>query len=128
MLYGGAGKDLLHGGGGGDELFGGSGADRFVFKSHLESPVYSQQIIRDFNVKERDKIDLSFMDADITTAGRQDFHFIGKAAYTGNAGDLRYQKSADTTVIAADIDGDSKTDFIIRFDHSYTVTKDFFLL
>ncbi|TWF54692.1 calcium-binding protein [Neorhizobium alkalisoli] len=88
-LHGGTGNDLLWGGHGFSALYGDEGADRFVFKSVLDSQRSIPSVIFDFSLKEKDKIDLSFMDADTTTAGRQDFHFIGKAAYSGEAGELR---------------------------------------
>jgi Ca2+-binding RTX toxin-like protein len=127
-LHGGAGNDLLWGGAGFSALYGDDGADRFVFKSVSDSAPRIPSRIFDFSLKEKDKIDLSFMDADTTTAGRQDFHFIGKAAYSGEAGELRYQKLNNGLFVAADVDGDRKTDFMLKIDGVSQVTGDFFLL
>lgn len=127
-LRGGDGKDMLYGGGGQDDLYGGAGADLFVFKSAIESVSVEWQTIQDFSLKEHDKIDLRFMDADTGKAGRQDFHFIGTDRFSGEAGELRFHKFATGTAIAADTDGDGYTDLWIRLQGQHDVTKDYFLL
>ncbi len=94
-LDGGLGDDTLIGGLGGDQLRGGGGADVFKFTSATDSgkgiatPAVRDTIL-DFGSS--DKIDLSGIDA-ITTniAGTNDvFHWIGNAAFSGVAGELRY--------------------------------------
>lgn len=127
-LYGGAGDDMLWGGSGIALLYGGAGADRFVFKAVEDARREAYSTIFDFSLKDRDRIDLSFMDADVTQEGRQDFHFIGKASYSGEAGELRYQKLTSGMFIAADVDGDRQTDFMVRIDGVNEVTKGFFIL
>ncbi len=52
-LYGGAGDDYLNGGLGNDILSGGAGADTFVFSGNE-----GDDVIREFNVKDGDHIDL----------------------------------------------------------------------
>ncbi|RYC43480.1 Ig-like domain-containing protein, partial [Pectobacterium zantedeschiae] len=55
LLYGGAGDDILIGGPGGDTLIGGAGADTFKW---LAGDI-GNDVIKDFNAKEGDRIDLS---------------------------------------------------------------------
>ncbi|MCS4064424.1 immunoglobulin-like domain-containing protein, partial [Pseudomonas putida] len=55
ILLGGTGNDTLIGGHGDDILIGGSGSDTFVWKAGD----YGNDVIKDFKVGEKDKIDLS---------------------------------------------------------------------
>lgn len=55
IIRGGAGNDIIYGGGGDDILYGGAGADTFVFKSISEG----RDTIKDFNISQGDKIDIS---------------------------------------------------------------------
>ncbi|APS31074.1 Ig-like domain-containing protein [Pectobacterium brasiliense] len=55
LLYGGAGDDILIGGAGGDTLIGGAGADTFKW----QAGDIGNDVIKDFNAKEGDRIDLS---------------------------------------------------------------------
>lgn len=59
---GGGGADIITGGGGKDILWGNAGADHFVYLLASDSPgasLLTWDIIRDFNIIEGDKIDLS---------------------------------------------------------------------
>ena len=62
----------------------------------------------------KDVIDLSRIDADITTAGVQNFTFIGSAPFSGGA-QVRYQLNPtnDTTLVQAALAGDPTADFSI---------------
>jgi hypothetical protein len=62
----------------------------------------------------KDVIDLSQIDADITTPGVQTFTFIGSAPFNGGA-EVRYQlnPSNDTTTVQAALAGDTTADFSI---------------
>ena len=55
LLYGGSGDDILIGGAGGDTLIGGAGADTFKW----QAGDIGNDVIKDFNAKEGDRIDLS---------------------------------------------------------------------
>ncbi|WP_420899348.1 Ig-like domain-containing protein [Pectobacterium versatile] len=55
LLYGGSGDDILIGGAGGDTLIGGAGADIFKW----QAGDIGNDVIKDFNAKEGDRIDLS---------------------------------------------------------------------
>ncbi|CAN7564669.1 M10 family metallopeptidase [Rhizobium sp. LjRoot98] len=129
-LFGGAGSDSLNGGRGADKLTGDAGADTFVFTSILDSTniASNRDTIFDFRGSERDRINLSGIDADTTIAGNQAFKFIGTSAFSGAAGELRYVKKASDTYIYGDVNGDRKIDFAIHLDDAITMQKGYFLL
>ena len=115
-LFGGDGNDVLNGSWGSDVLTGGLGADRFVFEEGQSAPYMGNaDTITDFNQAEGDLIDLSAIDA---IAGGEDdaFTFIGNAAFSGTAGELRYFTSDGQTFFAGDVDGDGAVDFMIKLD------------
>jgi Ca2+-binding RTX toxin-like protein len=114
-IFGDAGNDVLEGGGGDDRLTGGTGADRFRFADNFFSDPLGTDRILDFSRAERDRIDLSGMDADTVTEGTQTFRFVGTAAFTGSAGELRYEVGRDTR-IEADTNGDGAADLTILMD------------
>jgi Ca2+-binding RTX toxin-like protein len=117
-LEGGDGADLLIGGAGRDIFLGGAGSDRFDFDSAADSAMGSGDQIFDF-VTGLDKIDLSTMDAKTGTKKNDAFQFIGTSAFTGAAGQLRYETvdlvgtANDYTKILGDLNGDKIADFEI---------------
>jgi Ca2+-binding RTX toxin-like protein len=122
ILDGGAGVDTLIGGAGRDTMTGGAGADRFVFGDGDSSDVLGNaDMITDFSQSDGDRIDLRTMDA---IAGGEDdaFTFVGTDAFTGTAGELRYEQVGSETRIFGDTDGDGAADFIIRLDDQVTLT------
>lgn len=128
QLFGGAGKDALVGGAGRDILSGGSGSDRFIYKSLSDSKVQAtgRDVITDFTQK-ADRIDLSAIDAK-TGAGNQAFSFIGDAAFSGTAGELRFSKTKADTYVYADVNGDKAADFAIHLTGSLTLKVTDFVL
>ena len=130
VLFGGSGNDRVSGAAGSDALYGGKGADTFLYKRVSESisAAAGRDTIFDFVASEGDRIDLAFIDADLDTSGNQSFSFIGKAAFTGKAGQLRYERASSDTYIYGDINGDGKADLSIRLDDSMALTKGYFLL
>jgi hypothetical protein len=74
-LIGNDGIDTLTGGLGFDTLTGGKGADKFIFSSIKDAPLSHSKIevITDFSSSEKDKIDLSKIDADTSKAKDQAF-------------------------------------------------------
>ncbi|MDB5524969.1 MAG: hemolysin-type calcium-binding repeat family protein [Rhizobium sp.] len=117
-LFGQSGNDRIIGGIGGDILSGGTGADHFVFLTLEDSrfPDGGQDLITDFSRKERDRIDLSAIDADLTKDGVQDFDFVGRTDRTGPTGELSLRFENGTTTLTADTSGDTITDFGIAFE------------
>lgn len=128
-LYGQDGNDLITGGLGGDIMSGGTGRDIFNFDNKLESQekLGSRDFILDFQHLV-DDIDLSTIDAKSTAGGNQAFKFIGTALFTGEAGELRYQKSSGHTFVMADINGDGAADLMIELNKLINLTKSDFIL
>ncbi|WP_244563741.1 calcium-binding protein [Ensifer aridi] len=124
-LSGSGGNDWLHGGSGADQLVGGTGSDRFIFKAWSD---HSGDTILDFTVAQADRIDLSKIDANQGASGDQAFSFIGASAFSGNAGELRFVKSASDTYIYGDVNGDAQVDYMIRLDDAVTMWKSYFYL
>lgn len=114
-LFGDSGADVLRGGRGQDQLEGDAGADLFVFDTIADSRASSirRDTIADFTQGE-DRIIISGIDADILTAGRQAWNFIGTTAFSDTAGELRFFSTASRTVIQGDVNGDSVSDFEIE--------------
>ena len=98
-MKGNAGNDRLVGGNGVDTMVGGEGNDSFVY-AH-SSKATGGDVISDFGAG--DIIDLGVVDAKSLTAGDQAFTFIGGAAFSKAAGELRYSggtSPATSTVTA----------------------------
>ena len=116
-LVGRAGADILVGGRGVDKLAGGDGADRFVFRTgDSGATTKTADVLRDFG--KTDIIDLAGWDADATKKGDQAFDFIGRAKFSGEAGELRVLREETRTWIEGDTDGDGTADVLIRLDGS----------
>ena len=120
VLKGNGGNDVLNGLGGNDTLWGGAGADEFRF---FDNP--GNDTIADF-LSGTDKIHLTEMDANAGLAGNQAFTFIGAAAFSGAAGELRSYSDGGSNFVAGDIDGNGIADFTIDTGSSLAVAGDFF--
>ena len=69
--------------------------------------------ILDFNRGQADKIDLSDIDA-VTGGADNAFTWIGAAAFSGIAGQLRSFSSGGSHFVAGDVNGDGVADFTIQ--------------
>lgn len=135
-LFGGVGNDVISGGTGADFLTGGAGADTFTYMTNLANPrlpdstmhAAGRDTILDFARTHGDKIDLSGVDADYFTDGQQSFSFIGRAAYSGTVGELRYGVSGGTTTISADVTGDGVADIRITLDRAISLIASDFII
>jgi Ca2+-binding RTX toxin-like protein len=107
-LTGDNGSDKLIGGNGRDTMTGGTGNDIFIFRTVKE--IRSDRI-RDFTTG--DRVDLSGLDASQAEAGNQAFDFVGDTAFSGTAGELRYEALSDKLMLQGDVDGDGLADFSI---------------
>lgn len=112
----GGGADVLVGGAGRDKLTGGGGNDTFLFLDSSDSTVAQggRDSILDFHhtETERDKIDLSAIDANENTARRNDsFSLVG--AFTGHAGELLVTEVRGGFLVQGDTDGVDGADFSI---------------
>jgi serralysin len=121
QLKGNGGNDVINGLGGNDWLWGGAGADEFRF---FDNP--GNDTIVDF-LSGTDKIHLTEIDANGGVAGNQAFAFVGAAAFTGTAGELRSYTSGGSNFVAGDVNGDGIADFTIATGASQAVLGDFFL-
>ncbi|KNG92916.1 calcium-binding protein [Pseudaestuariivita atlantica] len=140
-LYGRAGDDTLLGEAGADAFYGGLGADvmtggddagrrdRFIYFNASESGVGdgNRDVITDF-VSGEDRIELSRIDADLTQGFKQAFQFIGDTAFSGTAGELRFEQQGGITLVQADRDGDGAADFEIELTGTLTLTSTDFLI
>ncbi len=112
VLTGGTGADTIFGGLRGDTLTGGLGNDVFRYDNVEESNSVERDGIQDFNAG--DLIDLSRIDADTLTDGNQAFSFIGNAAFSNTAGELRFENislGGPVWLVQADTDGNGVSDF-----------------
>ena len=116
-LSGGDGRDVLYGGAGRDMLTGGAGADHFLFKSVLDSVTGgNRDVITDFSTIQHDRIDLSAIDADVSTPGDQAFVFIGSdtfAHYHDLHSDVIGMVRLEGSILQGNVDTTMKTDFSI---------------
>ncbi|HTU10089.1 MAG TPA: hypothetical protein VMG08_04240 [Allosphingosinicella sp.] len=121
MLIGGEGDDRIAGGAGNDRLEGGLGSDTFVFGGVGDSRPYGLRsdggklmpdVILDFAMG-GDVIDLSAIDAKSGTPANEAFTYIGTAAFSGQAGELRHERVEGGVNILADVDGDGQADLHI---------------
>jgi Ca2+-binding RTX toxin-like protein len=113
-LTGGANADLIYAAGGADTLAGGGGADLFEYRSASDSTAAAADRILDF-VSGSDRIDLSQIDADVSAGGDQAFAFIGSAAFSNKAGELRsaWDPATNSWSVEGDVDGDGGADFLL---------------
>lgn len=130
VLFGFNGRDKITGGTGADNLWGGSGADTFVFTSVEDSTAAfkGRDTIFDFSRVQKDRLDLSGVDADIDHRGDQDFQFIGDAKFTKVAGELRFERKLGDTYVHGDVDGDGRADFTVTLDPILTLKESDFIL
>ncbi len=110
VLIGGDGNDRLEGGPGSDILIGGLGADAFNYRPGDLSGV---DRIMDFSSAQGDRILLAGIDANALTAVNDKFAFIGANAFSGKAGELRFQVINGDAHVYGDLNGDRVADFEI---------------
>jgi hypothetical protein len=127
-LYGEGGNDVLIGGAGSDRLTGGLGKDQFTFNSVSESSVWTRDTILDFSRAQGDKISLSAIDSNSLVSNNQAFTFIGTAAFSNVAGQLRYETWGGVTTISGDVDGDAVADLVIQLSGTITLISSDFIL
>ena len=135
QLNGNNGDDVIIGNTGRDTVVGGAGSDTFVYTAYADSRAGSlnRDVINGFDrlAGADDVIDLSAMDANTTTFGVDDaFVFIGARAFTGTAGELRYQGlgGPNAVIVEADHNGDGAADFQIFVNLTTYMTGSDFIL
>ena len=127
-LRGDSGDDVLEGGTGADLMSGGYGADRFVFARPADSRPGAMDRVQDFGRAEGDVIDLMALDAQRGVRGNQSFDLIGTAAFSGSAGELRWQRDGSGITVTADTDGDGHVDFALHLEGLTTLRASDFVL
>jgi serralysin len=120
-VFGGAGNDVIQGSQNGDiivgrergdTLYGNGGNDVFRYDSVADSNSNERDGIQDFNPG--DLIDLSRIDSNVLADGDQAFSFIGSAAFTNTAGELRFENislGGPIWLVQGDVNGDGVSDF-----------------
>jgi Ca2+-binding RTX toxin-like protein len=128
LLEGGRGNDTLLGGTGTDVMFGGRGADVFQLDfPYVGDAEANRDRIRDFR-QTQDRLDLSRLDAVLSTPLVNDaFDFIEDAAFTA-AGQVRAVVEGGRTIVTGDVSGDGVADFKFILDGAFTLTDADFVL
>lgn len=128
ILDGGAGNDVLTGGNHNDTLNGGAGNDVLTGGNHNDVFLFTEtggaDRITDF-ARGQDKIDLREIDA-VSGGADNAFTWIGSAAFSGVAGQLRSYTSGGDKFLAGDVDGDGIADFTIQ-TNVLIISSDVFL-
>lgn len=126
-LIGGDGNDFLQGGGQHDYYDGGAGRDfidlaysatrdDIFYRDVTDSlPGADHDTIKSFQISLGDRINLRLIDADTTTPENDRFHWIGDAAFSGTAGELRYDSDVNVSLLQGDVNGDGIADFKVHF-------------
>lgn len=128
-LSGRGGRDHVHGAAGRDIMAGGGDLDTFFFLNLDDSGVgaATRDRITDFDPAEGDRIQLSDIDAQASSAGHQSFTFIGGVGFTGE-GQLRYVHEGGNTVVKLNVAGLGGTDMEIQLDGLIDLTSASFFL
>ncbi|HLL30849.1 MAG TPA: cadherin, partial [Allosphingosinicella sp.] len=127
-LYGEGGNDTLVGGAGADRLFGGLGKDQFTYNAVSDSTASAPDLILDFSRAQGDRISLSAIDANSLVSSNQAFTFIGSAAFSNVAGQLRYETSGGMTTVYGDVNGDGVADLQIQLSGTIALVASDFIL
>lgn len=121
LLYGEDGNDVLVGGAGRDTLFGGAGSDTFKFNATSDSNGIARDVIGSFEF-DLDKIDVSSIDANLTLAGNQAFHWSDATSGTPAKGYLMAVAGpGGVTWILGNVDDDATAEFqVVVRDGTHT--------
>ena len=127
-IYGGDGDDYLVGGKGSDKLYDEAGDDIFYYSNVNQSLPGNAKDSVGLDVGE-DRIDLSFIDADVSDSGNQSFDLIGTSRFSGGTGQVRYDSSNDLIQVELGGDGDTIVDMEIASHKDFSsLSADDFIL
>ncbi|MGZ2386201.1 calcium-binding protein [Rhizobium brockwellii] len=131
QIFGDAGNDTLTGGQDRDFLAGGTGTDTFNLGVTTDSAVgaITADQILDFSSADGDKIRLADIDADTSSAATNEaFSFVGSAAFSGVAGELRAETLSGITHVYGDVNADGAADFEIVLNNGASLSATDFIL
>jgi hypothetical protein len=109
-------------------LSGNQGKDIFVYKTVEVSTLAAMDTISAFDGAAGDRINLKTIDAQSGSNANDEFDFIGDAAFSGKAGELRFEVATDATTLYGDVDGDGNADLAIQFDTALSLRERDFVL
>ena len=128
-LYGGAYENNYVTGYGRQFIFAGAGANIFTYLSPANSTTALADGIAGFDPN-KDVIDLSHIDANVTPGVSQNFTFIGASAFTGAGAQVRYQldPTDNQTIVQVALAGDATPDMTIDITGLFNLTAANFAL
>ena len=127
VIRAGRGADTIEGGLGRDRLFAGRDTDTdvFIFNSQLDSLRGGRMRDKIFQFDSgEDVIDLSGIDANITTQENDFFVFNG---YSAAANSVWFKEKGNHIHVRADVDGDRNYDFEVRLVRQSIISEDDFI-
>ena len=129
-VNGGSGPMTVIAGTGQAVITAGTGAETFVFSpDHTGGmTLATADMISRFNANPANVIDLSAFDALLPAGTSGHLTFIGKAAFDGGAGELRYVATAAGVRLYGDINGDGVADFTLTLPRLSTISASNFVL
>ncbi len=130
-INGESGTDIMYGNAGADVMTGGLGRDRYIYFRDTDSRPGEgrRDVITDFD-SGNDRMEISRIDADLTQRRKQRWDFVEEDAFTGTAGELRFEFDAalGLTIVQGDQTGAGQATFEIALEGDITlVERDFFL-
>jgi len=127
-IKGSQGSDLITGSLGADSLRGGGGNDMFNYRTVDESTSAARDAILDFT--NGDLINLSPIDAIAGSPANDAFTFVGSAAFSNTAGELRavFDSGSNVWTVQGDINGDGIADLQISVVSDHPIVATDFIL
>ena len=122
----------MYGGAGADDIYGMTGSDLFVYRNVSDSTPEARDTIT-FSPADGDRINLSRIDADMTTDFNQAFKFHGESMLdqADESGWLTYihpDGRPFEEILVADVDGDKQADIEIYVRGPTDLTASDFIL
>lgn len=129
VLSGGAGTDNIRAGLGYDVMTGGGGRDYFVcdYDNFADAGAVQEKRITDFT-QDAGRVQGDRIQISETYSTGLHFTFIGTEAFSGAAGEVRYEQVDGGTVIQVEANGQPGVDLTIELVGTYTLTNSDFLL
>lgn len=126
VLTGSANADILYGGLGADAINGGGGPDTYLYRAVGESTAVARDTL---TFSSGDRIDLAAIDANSGTAANDAFTFVGGAAFSNVAGQLRaFQSAPNVWTVEGDVNGDGNADLVITVNSTNPLAAGDFIL